>query len=1138
MWSPGSSDLERREKEFQSKIYDILRSSIHGKKFNDVSFSNVKQFWEIVDKREADLVIFGPGHKDIFLIIETKRKEHKLPALVIDKAHIGQALSYAVLAKKNLGYNVYFIGVANPYAIAIYKVPDDVENIVNWDAIDTREYDNVIPSDKLPEFFDQNKYAVFTRELVLSEEFFQKLIDDLVKVSKLKQRPDQIQPFTYKVIEEFRGFVNWLSQRIEPLVRNSYGTLLKRHEEQVKKIGYNQLTPERLAREMSYVLMNKILFYKVLEKTWNIKPLEQLYNKIINGVKIDTATKYINTLYGFFKDAIEITGNFEPIFITGIYDDLILPDDPEVLRGIDAFIGYIELIDIQKLGDVIGYVYEDLIPAQERHVLGQFYTPPAVSRLIARWCIRSQDDVCLGPGSGSGTFEVEGYKRLFKLKTGKEYGEVWPSSEVHKRILSQIYALDIDEFAAHLTAMNLAMRNVRVQSSNMNVFVGDFFTIGPCTETFVEHPVKTFGSEGEVKKKIHVPKVDVVWGNPPYTRWQEIPESTQGAIKGRLSSEIKNYDLGPAPTRGKEPGIYIYWVMHATKFLKEGGRLGMIISNMWLQTDYGINFGRFLLDNYKIKALIDVSFKLFEAALISTVIILAEKCSGKEKEVERNENETLFIHIPAGVEKLGEVLEKIDEYLEGRSRELPPGILINKVKQKDIPRDKKWISLFFPKVEEIVKEIEQHPLMIKASSWFEPSYGNALYLCLTSWGIVKGVRNLGSNEFFYFKDSKAKNWNIPNNYLISAITKAQYVKTFTFTKEDWNDLKNKDEDAYMFICHKPKNQLEDKVPEYIRWGEPVCPKCGARFDSEQINAEGYFRCVKGHEVPSNVKCITSVRGTRGGGRSGGRIASAAEASKARQKHGYPPFYDWYDLGGYIPTPLMAIYQARYRPQFFLSTIPVVTYHAIITFIPKVRVETSFMKYNPKEYEQYLREIKPNKTLDEVTLDEVELKAILAYLNSTFNWLWLEQNGRYIAKGPIALEVNVARNMPILNVKTLNRNDVEELAKLFDELEENARRIIQSSKTREKEGKEEIGGPKLEMIKQLKPIFKKIDEKIAKILGINIDVDLLWEFAWQMMERRVKGARETARPGASEDVAIRRRERRSSSGSTKTLDEYF
>jgi hypothetical protein len=302
----GYGNLEKREKEFQVRIYDILRSLIHDKKFrfHGVSFSDVKAFLGI-DGREADLAILGPGPNDIFLIIETKRKEARLPALVIDKAYIGQALSYAALAKRG-GYNVYFIGVSNPDAIAIYRVPEDVEKIVNWDAIERRKYDEVIPPDRLPDFFDQDKYAVFTKELELSEEFFQKLIDELVLVWRRGLRPVQIQPFTYKVIEDFRGFVNWLSQHIEPLVRKSYDALLEKHKEQIERIGYKP-APEHLAREMSYVLMNKILFYKVLEKTWGKLPrLDKLYD----GKKIDTAKKYIDALYGFFEEAIEKTGKF------------------------------------------------------------------------------------------------------------------------------------------------------------------------------------------------------------------------------------------------------------------------------------------------------------------------------------------------------------------------------------------------------------------------------------------------------------------------------------------------------------------------------------------------------------------------------------------------------------------------------------------------------------------------------------------------------------------------------------------------------------------------------------------------------------------------------------------------------------
>lgn len=493
----GYEEIKKREKELQRRIYDVLRDIVlSGKyRFHGVSFSDVKLGWQI-DNREADLVILGPSSNDVFLIIETKRKEVKpgVMSRVTDKAFIGQALTYAALAKRR-GFNVYFIAVCNPGSIAVYKVPKNVDTIVSWDAIRERRYEDVISLDIYRDFLDPDKYAVFTLTLELSENFFQRLLDDLVNVWKRKKKPFEIQSFSLKVIEDLRDFVYWLSSYVGPLLREKYDVIIKNYEEQFKKIGYIP-EPRDLARQMAYVFMNKIVFYKVLERFWGKLPkLEALYGKTISGKAIESASDYLEALNTFFQEAIRVTGDFEPIFITGVFDEVALPDDPDVLRGIDNFIEYIDYISIEKLGDVIGYVYELLIPPRERHVWGQLYTPPAVCELITRWCIRSPNDVCLGPGCGSGTFEIYGYRRLYELKTSSKYGKWYPKAEIHEKILSQIIAFDINEFPVHLTAMNLAMRNPRAPSTKMNVFVADFFTLHPCVESLLPYKIKIFGPE-------------------------------------------------------------------------------------------------------------------------------------------------------------------------------------------------------------------------------------------------------------------------------------------------------------------------------------------------------------------------------------------------------------------------------------------------------------------------------------------------------------------------------------------------------------------------------------------------------------------------------------------------------------------
>jgi len=249
-----------------------------------------------------------------------------------------------------------------------------------------------------------------------------------------------------------------------------------------------------------------------------------------------------------------------------------------------------------------------------------------------------------------------------------------------------------------------------------------------------------------------LPTFDAVVGNPPYTRWTEIPKKTQRMIRLRLEKLMKKYGLTPQVSRGAEPGIYTYWILHAHRFLKEGGRLGMIVSNTWLQTDYGIGFGNFLLDHFRIKAIIDIPLKLFKEALITTYIVLAEK---ETDETKRLENEVAFIRIPSEVES--EDVEKLLQAIEtGKSEKYA----VTLVKQRDIPRDRKWIDLFFKAI-----DISRHPLMIKLGKIFEPLRGNTTW---AEWALSHRKRpDPGSSEFHYLSPSKIREfglekWAYPN----------------------------------------------------------------------------------------------------------------------------------------------------------------------------------------------------------------------------------------------------------------------------------------------------------------------------------------------------------------------------------------
>jgi type I restriction-modification system DNA methylase subunit len=124
--------------------------------------------------------------------------------------------------------------------------------------------------------------------------------------------------------------------------------------------------------------------------------------------------------------------------------------------------------------DFLGSIYEKLIPQQERKRLGQFYTPPQIADLILSLTIKGKDEVVLDPACGSGTFLVRAYNRLKNASTiSKDFlGGI--DESYHKELLEKIYGIDINQFPAHLSVINLAIQNVKIKTDRVNVIVNDF----------------------------------------------------------------------------------------------------------------------------------------------------------------------------------------------------------------------------------------------------------------------------------------------------------------------------------------------------------------------------------------------------------------------------------------------------------------------------------------------------------------------------------------------------------------------------------------------------------------------------------------------------------------------------------------
>ena len=78
--------------------------------------------------------------------------------------------------------------------------------------------------------------------------------------------------------------------------------------------------------------------------------------------------------------------------------------------------------------------------------------------------------------------------------------------------------------------------------------------------------------------------------------------------------------------------ILAYLFFQTARFVKPGGRVGIITSNAWLDVDYGHELQQFLLDNFKIVSILESRCEpWFTEADVNTIATIVERCeSAKE----------------------------------------------------------------------------------------------------------------------------------------------------------------------------------------------------------------------------------------------------------------------------------------------------------------------------------------------------------------------------------------------------------------------------------------------------------------------------------------------------------------------------
>jgi len=589
---------------------------------------------------------------------------------------------------------------------------------------------------------------------------------------------------------------------------------------------------EKVARQYVYLLANKILFYNILRHTLRFG--KHIPKIVIPAVGL-TGAELRDKLNLSFEKAYEVTGNYETVLLTNFLDSLAPPDS--IVGRIKDFIDKISDYDFSKINyEILGNIFQRLIPEEERHKLGQYYTRSDVVDLIVGFCVKSADDKVLDGSCGAGTFLVRSYVRKKLLNPSKP----------HKELVDELFGVDIAKFAAHLSTINLASRDLSQIENYPKILHKDFFDVLPGGKYVLAEI--THKAEALSDREVHVQlpqSFDAVVMNPPYTRQEEMEDILEEEKEKAFNRCIEDWGemskyKDKKPRFSKRASIYVHFFIHGGYFLKEGGRLGLITSNSWLDVDYGGDLQRFFLENFKIKAIIESKVeRWFEDADINTAITILERCSNPE---ERNKNVVRFVQLKkplsefippvedeskrwAYVEKLIKLIESRDGYYED------DGIRIFTKKQKEL-----WDEGY--DVEEELYIGSKWGKYIRAPTIFFKILEKGKGLLIELKDVTKIKRGFTTNvkNFFILSESDVQKFKIEREFLKPAISQPKDIKKPVVERDD---VKH-----FILWVRKPKTDLVGtNVLKYLLWGE------AQKFNTKTPRKDDMWYCFSEVDVP-------------------------------------------------------------------------------------------------------------------------------------------------------------------------------------------------------------------------------------------------------------------------------------------------
>lgn len=241
-------------------------------------------------------------------------------------------------------------------------------------------------------------------------------------------------------------------------------------------------------------------------------------------------------------------------------------------------------------------VFETLIPVEDKSVNGAFFTPHLITSQMVPQVIQTADDKVCDPACGCGAFLLEATEYL---------------ARTYRKSIAQIVAENI--FGADLA--DYSIRRCQILLSLLALGHGEDvdldFNLLQANSLKVDWRQKfkaVFVTQGGF---------DVVVGNPPYVKFQDLPSSLREDLyHDWVTLKRGNYNL------------YFAFFELGVQLLNADGRLAYICPNNYFTSLAALHLREYLQENQLVAQIIDFThLKIFEAQTYTCITCLNKKRS-------------------------------------------------------------------------------------------------------------------------------------------------------------------------------------------------------------------------------------------------------------------------------------------------------------------------------------------------------------------------------------------------------------------------------------------------------------------------------------------------------------------------------